>query len=167
MHRKTSKLSYLYYLKRDYARAFNQANHTIGIHGDYGYAYLFRGIANGALGRHSEAINDLERMVDMGVSSDVIYPYLAYAYLESGNEIKAEKIVNTYINRVRERPAMAYYLARIYAFWGRKDEAFTWLSEAYANRSEQMMYLKIDPYFDGIRSDPRYNDLLTMIGLSP
>ena len=162
-----AKLSYLNYFKHDFERAVEQANRTISLHADYGYAYLFRGIAYGALGRHPEAIDDFEKLVKMGISNDVAYPYLAYAYLESGNELKAEQMVKILKDRVKERTDIAYYLARIYALWGRNDEAFMWLSEAYVNRSEQLMYLKIDPLLDRIRSDPRHKDLLTKIGLSP
>jgi TolB-like protein/Tfp pilus assembly protein PilF len=161
------KLSFLYYFKGDYERALDQANHTIRLHSDYGYAYLFRGIAHGALGHHSEAIDDFERLLEMGISTDVGWPYMASAYLESGNEMKAAHLVEILKERVMERTDLAYYLAQIYALWGRKDEAFVWLSEAYANRSEQMMYLKIDHHLDGIRSDPRYNDMLKKIGLTP
>jgi tetratricopeptide (TPR) repeat protein len=162
-----AKLSFLYYFMRDYERALDQANHTIRLHENYGYAYLFRGIAYGALDRHSEAIDDFERLVEMGISTDVGWPYMAAAYVKSGNEMKAEQLVEILEERVMERTDLAYYLAQIYALWGRKDEAFLLLSKAYANRSEQMMYLKIDHHLDGIRSDPRYTDLLTKIGLSP
>jgi hypothetical protein len=46
-------------------------------------------------------------------------------------------------------------------------EAFQWLEKGYSERSDLMVYLNVDPRFDGIRSDPRFQDLLHRVGLSP
>ena len=48
----------------------------------------------------------------------------------------------------------------IYAGLGDKDEVFRWLEKGYEQRSSGMPYLTADPFWDGIRSDPRYIDLL-------
>ena len=57
--------------------------------------------------------------------------------------------------------------ARIYAGLGDKDQAFAWLEKAYEERSTGLYWLKVDPIWDPLRSDPRFNDLLRRIGLSP
>jgi len=51
-------------------------------------------------------------------------------------------------------------VARVYAPLGKKDEALTWLETAYSERAPFMIYLKIDPRFDDLRSDRRFQDLL-------
>src|ERR1700733_6730756 len=48
---------------------------------------------------------------------------------------------------------------------GKKDEAFRLLEKAYADRTG-MVFLKIEPQLDGIRSDPRYAELLHRTGLA-
>jgi hypothetical protein len=57
--------------------------------------------------------------------------------------------------------------ARVYSGLGDKDEAFVWLEKAYEERSTALYYLKVDPIWDPLRSDPRFNDLLRRIGLPP
>jgi hypothetical protein len=57
-------------------------------------------------------------------------------------------------------------MAEIFAQLGRKDEAFAWLEKAYEERSFLMMYLKVAPKLDPLRSDPRYADLLRRVGLN-
>jgi hypothetical protein len=52
-----------------------------------------------------------------------------------------------------------------YAFLGEREQAFTWLEKAYAEKSGFIMYLKSHPWFDSLRSDPRYTDLLKRMGL--
>jgi hypothetical protein len=48
---------------------------------------------------------------------------------------------------------------------GGKDQAFESLERAYEERSGWLSRLKVDPIFDGLRSDPRFTNLLRRIGL--
>ena len=58
-----------------------------------------------------------------------------------------------------------YYLAMASAALGEKEHAFAELEEAYKDRSGPLVWLRIDPGFDTLRSDPRLQDLLRRIGL--
>ncbi len=60
----------------------------------------------------------------------------------------------------------AYSMAGDYALAGEKDKAFEWLAKAYQEHDSELVFLKVEPEFDNIRSDPRYADLLRRIGLS-
>jgi hypothetical protein len=53
----------------------------------------------------------------------------------------------------------------MYAKLGENDHAFAKLEKAYENRSETMLYLKVEPYVDGLRSDPRFANLMQRVGL--
>jgi hypothetical protein len=57
-------------------------------------------------------------------------------------------------------------LAYGYASISEKEQAFTWLEKAYQVHDPALAYLKVDPIFDSLRSDPRYADLLRKVGLS-
>jgi tetratricopeptide (TPR) repeat protein len=58
------------------------------------------------------------------------------------------------------------WIAGQYAFIGEKDQAFTWLEKAYAEKSGFIgSNLKPNPFFDSLRSDRRYDDLLKRTGL--
>jgi len=50
---------------------------------------------------------------------------------------------------------------------GNKDQTLKWLNQAYSARSVNLVYLKVEPIFDGLRSDPRFAELLRRIGLPP
>jgi len=58
-----------------------------------------------------------------------------------------------------------YFPAAIYAGLTNKDEAFRLLQKGYEQHSAGILYLGIDPFWDGMRSDPRYSDLMRRIGL--
>jgi len=56
--------------------------------------------------------------------------------------------------------APVFEMAFTYANLGNKDQAFAWLDKAYAQRNWCILYLKDDPVWDPLRSDPRFKDLL-------
>ena len=64
----------------------------------------------------------------------------------------------------RPAPGNPLSIASYYAAAGEKDLAFPWLEKAFQARIPQLLYLKANPYFDPIRSDPRFADLLRRIG---
>lgn len=59
------------------------------------------------------------------------------------------------------------YIAGIYALLGDKENALKWLEKAYLARSHMMVDLKVDPVWDGLRSDPRFTELLRRMRLEP
>jgi hypothetical protein len=48
-----------------------------------------------------------------------------------------------------------------------KDQAFIWLEKAYEDRAVNLMFLKVEPILDALRSDPRYADLMRRMNLIP
>lgn len=60
---------------------------------------------------------------------------------------------------------MSYWIASIYAALGDKDKAFTELEKAFEERDYFMPRIKVDPFMDPLRDDPRYKDLLKRMGL--
>jgi hypothetical protein len=56
---------------------------------------------------------------------------------------------------------------KIYAALGEKDKAFEWLGKGYEQRSWFLTYVKVEPTFDPLRSDPRFQDMLRRMNLEP
>jgi hypothetical protein len=59
----------------------------------------------------------------------------------------------------------AYYFSLYEAALGGDAEAFRWLDEAYKRRDETLLYLKVDPEWDRLRSDPRFKAFVQKVGL--
>jgi len=55
-------------------------------------------------------------------------------------------------------------IADAYFSLGENEEGWKWLEKAYDERSYYMTWLKVDPLFDNIRSDPRFQALLKKVG---
>ena len=48
---------------------------------------------------------------------------------------------------------------------GDKDQAFVWLEKAYLQHSNALTALKVEPGYDSLRGDPRFQDLMRRVGL--
>ena len=56
-------------------------------------------------------------------------------------------------------------IAKIYFQLGENEEGWKWLEKAYDERAYMLIFIKIDPFYDNIRSDPRFQALLKKVGL--
>lgn len=90
---------------------------------------------------------------------------LGWVYAVSGRRADALKIAKETEELSSHTYVDFYQLATVYAGLGAKGEAFRLLEKGYQQRAAGMLYLAIDPFWDGVRSDPRYGDLLRRIGL--
>jgi predicted nucleic acid-binding protein len=85
---------------------------------------------------------------------------LGEVYAAAGYEDEALKILEQLQELSKQRYVTPYVVARIYNTLGRKDEVFHWLETAYRERAEWMALLKVDPCWDDLRSEPRFEDLM-------
>jgi tetratricopeptide (TPR) repeat protein len=115
------------------------------------------------MGRPSIAPEKLLRAGPLGVTESA---KLGYAYAVSGNRAEAEKMLGQLQALSLQKYVPSFLIALIYVGLGDKDQAFAWLEKAYAERSVWMPWLKVDPEFDTLRSDPRFVDLQGRIGFS-
>ena len=90
---------------------------------------------------------------------------LGHAYAVSGQRDRAQKVLVELKQLMKRRYVAPFEVAVIYVGLGDKDQTFEWLERAYQDRSHWLIWLKIDPRFDSLRSDPRYQDLLRRMGL--
>jgi hypothetical protein len=65
----------------------------------------------------------------------------------------------------KQRYVSPYNIAQIHARLQEKDQALAWLDQAFSERDSQLTYVKVDPAFDGIRSDPHFQQLLQRLAM--
>ncbi|MGH9871408.1 MAG: TPR end-of-group domain-containing protein [Pyrinomonadaceae bacterium] len=117
-------------------------------------------------GMFPEALAELNKAKELLDDSPVTWEAIGYAYAKSGQRDEALEI----LDRLQARGGRGEYIypfgvAWIYAGLGDKDQAFTWLDKAFAERSSGLRQIKTDPIFDPLRSDPRFTDLLQRMKL--
>lgn len=78
----------------------------------------------------------------------------------AGNRRQAEKILEELKRRSTQEHIPPDGLGLLYFSLGDKDRAFAVFEKALNERAEDMVYLKVAPFYDPLRSDPRFQDLL-------
>ena len=133
---------------------------------DQNFARAHWGIAEpyALKGDNNKAIAELERTIQLD-NSDSTQALLAETYARAGRRLESKKLLEELIQQRDSKYVDAYRLAQIYAALGDKEKALGTLEEAYRERSSLIVWLKLEPKFDGLRSDSRYADLVRHIGL--
>ena len=90
---------------------------------------------------------------------------LGHAYAMAGRKADAEHVLQTLSQQANKGYVSAFDVATIYAGLGEKDKAFAWLDKAATEHSSFLAYSKWEPRLDPLRSDPRFKQVLTRIGL--
>jgi TolB-like protein/Flp pilus assembly protein TadD len=92
---------------------------------------------------------------------------LGYAYARFGRRDDALRILRDLKARLAhgDPSTRAVHLAILCAGLGETDEAFVWLAKAYEERDNLLTILRVYPFFDPLRSDPRFDDLMRKVGL--
>jgi TolB-like protein/Tfp pilus assembly protein PilF/predicted Ser/Thr protein kinase len=85
---------------------------------------------------------------------------LARGYAEAGYSGALTSVAEMMIERSRTAYVTPWQIATLFTRAGKKDEAIEWLEKAYEAHDSNMPYISVDPIFDDLRSDPRFQDLL-------
>jgi hypothetical protein len=91
--------------------------------------------------------------------------WLGHAYALAGKTAAAHEIINDMKERAESRYISPYDIAMVYVGLGDVGQAFAQLEKAYEDRSDYLIWLRIDPRLDSIRGDPRLIDLMERVGI--
>jgi tetratricopeptide (TPR) repeat protein len=115
---------------------------------------------------YAEAISNMKKARAIAGDAPGVLTELACAYALSGQKDEAVKIIDSLKAQARKEYVDPALIGLIYTGLGEKDQAFEWLEKAYQTRSSWMTWLKVEPKFDPLRSDPRFKDLMRRVGIT-
>jgi class 3 adenylate cyclase len=114
---------------------------------------------------YAEAIAEIRQAVASSGGSTISLAVLAHALASAGNRSEATRILEDLLERSRTRYLPSYWIALIYTGLGDSDQALAWLERAYEERSSWLVWIGVEPRFDGLRSDARFGSLLRRMRL--
>jgi serine/threonine-protein kinase len=91
---------------------------------------------------------------------------LAYFYGRTGEPVQARRALAELEEMNRHRPIDPAIVSWAYLGMGDNDRALSGLEKAYAQHSNVMTTLKVEPRYDVLRGDPRFQDLMRRVGLA-
>jgi len=157
--------AWLLYQARRYDDALEQCKKSLELDPDYPPTLAILGLCYIQKSLFPESITALQKAVALSGNGTENLSYLAYAHVVSGNHEKAHEILRE-LDKLSARVYVSkYYLGSIQAALGDKEKAFESLELAYKERDADLIFLKFDPKFDVLRSDPRFGMMLKKIGL--
>jgi TolB-like protein/Tfp pilus assembly protein PilF len=156
-----------HYCARRFDRAREYAQRVLEVDPTYPLGLRLLGSSLAAEGRYQDAIPLYEQLVESAPANSLYAAWLAHVYGRAGREAEARQI----LRRFAEQAAAGEYVAAAnlaigHLGVGDTDAALDSLEHALAERSQALTYLKIDPVYDPLRSDPRFVNLLVSVGLT-
>jgi TolB-like protein/DNA-binding winged helix-turn-helix (wHTH) protein/tetratricopeptide (TPR) repeat protein len=158
-------IAWILFRARRYDEAIRESRSQLEVHPDDAYAMWSLGLTLIAKGRPEEAIPILEKTLSLMKSSPGSLELLATAYAKAGRRSEAMRL----INELKQRRQKTYVPAGAFIYphlaLGDYEEAFVWFERAYQEKSNVLQFLKVHPFFDPVRDDPRFKDLVHRVGL--
>ncbi|HEY2973139.1 MAG TPA: winged helix-turn-helix domain-containing protein [Pyrinomonadaceae bacterium] len=152
------------YLARRYDEAIDQCRNTLEMDRDFVTAHWNLGMNYQQKGMHQEARAEFERAFNLSGGAPKLLALLGTAHEKSGDRKAALAVLEKLNELLKQKRARAEDMAIIYTGLGNKERAVEWLEKSYQDHSWLILYLKTDPFFDPLRSDPRFMDLVRRVG---
>jgi len=157
-------VAWAHYFARQHERAIEISRKNIEVVPDFWPAHLVLGWSYEQTGKFEEARNQFNRAIDLSGRNTLPLASLGHLHAISGKQRDALRILAEIEARSRERYVSAYFPAAIQAGLGRKAEALAWLDRAERERAYWLISIHVNPWFDGLRDEPRFQQLERNLG---
>jgi tetratricopeptide (TPR) repeat protein len=158
-------LGWHYLYSRQYDRALDQLTKTLELDPNYGLAHWYRGLAYQQKGMYTQALRELVKARNLLKHTPIVEADIGCLHAISGRKREAEGVIAKLKEESARRYVNPYAVALIYVGLGRNDQGFEWLDTAFRERSDMLVYLRVDPRLDSIRSDSRLAVLAGRVGV--
>jgi tetratricopeptide (TPR) repeat protein len=158
--------SILYHARR-YDEAVAALREVIKMETDFVPARYRLGVAYVALEMYPEAAAEFREVEKLSAGSPLALAALGYTCARSGRRNEAQKILGRLTEMSKRRYVPPANVAEVYAGLGEHEQALDWLERACDERDHALVRLVVNPWWDNLRSEPRFQKLLRRVGLWP
>ncbi len=160
-----TSVGWQYYFARQYDQAIEQYQMTLEMDPNFGPAHWGLGWAYDQKSMFAEAAAEFQRGINLSGGNPVYVAGLGHALAVGRQGEEAQKVLDELMELSKRLYVPPYFIAAIYTGLGDKARAFEWLEKAYEEHSSWLLYLRVDPRLDSLRSAPPFHDLLRRVGL--
>ena len=161
-------IGWILFQARHYDEAIRELRSDLAVRRDDASTYWtcwFLGFALIANGQPDEAIPVLENALALSERNPAVIGVLLRAYAHAGRRTEALRLLDELKRRQQTGYVPAAAFVNAYLGLGDNEQAFAWLERAYQEHSQILQYIKVHPFFDPLRGDPRFEDLVRRVGL--
>ena len=153
-----------YFFARRYDMAVEQYRNVVELDPEFVPAHLALGQAYEKTKMFREAIRELETAVRLSGGSPVYMASLAHAYGVTGRRSDALRLIDDLNKLASRRYVASFDVAIAWLGLGDNERALASLEKAIEDRSPRVLFLMVEPRFDPLRSDPRFQAMLKRVG---
>jgi|GEM_PF-127351 len=161
-----SNIGLLLYVARRYDEALEHFRKNLAMDRSFFYSHWQMALAYEQCGRYDEAIVAFQQAIALSGTSTLPRALLARTYALAGKKSEATALLDELCELSTQSYVSPYRIAAVYAALGDRERAFKWLEHAYEGRDCWLIWLAVDPVVDDLRSDKRFGDLLSRLGLA-
>ncbi|HEX8635707.1 MAG TPA: protein kinase [Pyrinomonadaceae bacterium] len=145
--------------------ALDRLQKTADLDPNFYFPHIFAASAYNEKGMYREAIAEAHRAKALAPNETMSDVNEGYALAKSGQRVEARVVLERLLELSKVRFVPPYHIALIYNGLDERDKTFEWLDQGYQQRDPKMVFLKIDPKLNNLRSDPRFAELMRKVGL--
>ena len=160
-----TEVAWILFQSRRYDEAMQELRSVLAVRPDDSAALWFLGFVLIAKNQPNDAIPVLEKTFSVSGHSSAVIGVLIRAYAHAGRRADALRLLAELKKRKQAGYVPAAAFVNAYLGLGDNEEAFAWLEQGYKEHSNILQWLKVHPYFDPLRDDPRFKDLVHRVGL--
>jgi TolB-like protein/Tfp pilus assembly protein PilF len=158
-------MGWILFSARRYDEAIREFRGVLAVQPHDANALWNLGFVLSADNQPEKAIEVLEKALEISHRSPGVIGVLVRAYAQAGRRDDAVRLLAELKNRQKKGYIPAGAFVNAYLGLDDKEQAFHWLDQAYKEQSNLLQFVKTHPFFDPIRSDPRFQDLQRRMGL--
>jgi len=154
-----------HYFARRYDQAIDEYRSVSELDSDPSFTSYWLWMAYEQKGEYDKALAEFRKLLPVSFVADGAAKLKGNLGREGYCAVMQDQL--TRIQKLSARGILSSMdIAAVYTLLGEKDQAFKWLENAYRERTSRLPCIKIDPRFDPLRSDPRFQDLLRRMNLA-
>jgi tetratricopeptide (TPR) repeat protein len=161
----TSQVGLTLYFARLYDQANTELKKAVATDPLYPGHYYYSALLLIQLGDYDEAIKLLRRAAELGANPMEVELLLGHIYARQGDRVEVGRILTAALKEAKGGYVSQVSIGSVYVGLSEKDQVMACLDNAFAERDPGVLFLKVYPMFDFVRSDPRFVRLLQNIGL--
>ena len=160
-----TNIGWILFHARRYNEAIRELQTVLAVRPDDGIVLWYLGFALIEQGQPEEARRVLERSASVSDRNPAVLGVLVRAHARAGRRTEALRLVDELHQRRRAGYIPSAVFVNAYLGLAEYDQAFVWLERAYEERSGILQFLKVHPFFDAVRGDPRFAGLLRRVNI--
>jgi len=159
-------LGQVYYRAGQFDKAIEVLNDTLEMEPNFIFAHFHLGGIYLARGMYEDALKEFETELPLAGGLEMyVKTWIGVTHVKLGRTDTAQEILDGMIQTSEEAYLPPTAIAILAFALGQNDLGFEWLDRAYESFDVRLSWLKIEPVFDSVRSDPRFQNMLRKVGL--